>query len=135
MKDVRFDAVLDARAPDFAERLMEAIGAKPGEPVEIMTPQFDRTDGIRPVVANLEFGNLPGYSEQTVRALGCLPWDGPDENGETLWLYPAEWYDRIPEGHVITTISGEEEVFRRGETDDDRRFGVLAFGFVRREAA
>ncbi|MFN3353030.1 MAG: hypothetical protein ACK4Z5_05425, partial [Brevundimonas sp.] len=81
MKDVRFDAVLDASAPDFAERLMEAIGAKPGEPVEIMTPQFDRTDGIRPVVANLEFANLPGYSEQTIRALGCLPWDEPDENG------------------------------------------------------
>lgn len=127
--DPRFDVMLDANAPDFAERLIEAIGAKPGEPVEIITPQFDRTDGVQPVVPTFDFGNLPSYPEETIRALGCLPWDEPDAEGNVLWLYPAEWYDRIPEGHVVTTISGNEEPFRRGETDDDRRFGVLAYGF------
>jgi hypothetical protein len=133
MTDPRFDAVLNINDPDFADQLMEAIGAKPGEPVEFITPQFERTDGIAPVVADFDFNSLPGLPEETIRALGCRPWDEPDENGETLWLYPAEWYDRIPEGHVVTTISGEQEQFRRGQTDDDKRFGVLAYGFVRAE--
>ncbi len=43
--DPRFDVMLDISDPDFGEKLVEAIGAKPGEKIEIMTPQFDRTDG------------------------------------------------------------------------------------------
>lgn len=127
--DPRFDAVLDAGDPDFAEKLGNALGLEPGEPVEIITPQFNRTDGLTPVVPTFDFANLPSYPEATLRALGCCPWDEPDAIGEVLWLYPAEWYDRIPEGHIVTDINGEDEPFQRGVTDDDRRFGCLAYGF------
>lgn len=129
--DPRFDVVLDANAPDFAERLMEAIGAEPGEPVEFITPQFERTDGLKPAAPDFDFADLPSYPEATLRALGCAAWDEPDADGQTLWLYPAEWYDHIPEGHMIVDINGELERFQRGVTDDDMRFGVLAFGFLR----
>jgi hypothetical protein len=132
--DPRFDVVLDASDPQFAEKLVEALGLQPGEQVEIITPQFDRTDGVWPVVPTFDFANLPSYPDATLRALGCQPWDEPDENGETLWLFPAEWYDRIPEGHIVVDINGEEEPFRRGVTDDDRRVGALAYGFKKRAA-
>ena len=132
--DPRFDVMLDANAPDFAERLMEAIGVEPGDTVNLILPQFDRTDGIQPVVANFDFANLPSYPEATIKALGCCAWDEPDANGEMLWLYPAEWYDRIPEGHQVVTINGETETFQRGVTSADRRFGVLAYGFTRKAA-
>lgn len=127
--DPRFDVVLDADDPQLAEKLREVIGAAPDEPIEFITPQFNREDGVTPVVPTFDFNNLPSYSEETLLAMGCRPWDGPDENGEIIWLYPAEWYDRIPEGHVVTDINGDDEPFQRGVTDDDRRFGVLAFGF------
>lgn len=129
--DPRFDVVLDASDPALAEKLGEALGIQPGEPVEIITPQFDREDGVTPVVPNFDFNNLPSYPEATLRALGCREWDEPDERGEVLWLYPAEWYDRIPEGHIVSDINGQDEPFQRGVTDDDRRFGVLAYGFRR----
>jgi hypothetical protein len=47
-----------------------------------------------------------------------------------LGEFPAEWYDHIPEGFEIVTINGAMKPFERGVTDDDRRFGLLAFGIV-----
>ena len=47
-----------------------------------------------------------------------------------LWLLPAEWYDAIPNGFPVTDIFGCIEQFERGKTDDDRRFGLLAFGVM-----
>lgn len=49
--------------------------------------------------------------------------------GPMLWLYPKEWYDRLPDGLPIVSISFEHETFKKGETDDDHRFGMLSFGF------
>ncbi|MDP1873699.1 hypothetical protein [Phenylobacterium sp.] len=130
--DPRFDVVLDADAPDFAERLVAAIGVEPGETIEIVTPQFERTDGLSPVAPDFDFSSLPSLPEASIRALGCMAWDEPDTEGQVLWLYPAEWYAHIPEGHMIVDINGELERFQRGVTDDDMRFGVLAFGFLRK---
>lgn len=47
------------------------------------------------------------------------------------WLYPGEWYDYIPEGYEVVTITGKKEPFRKGKTDDDIRFGCLPYGFKR----
>jgi len=47
-----------------------------------------------------------------------------------LWLFPAEWYDAIPNGFPLTCIDGTIEQFVRGKTDDDRRFGMLAYGLM-----
>ena len=132
MKDIldKCDVVLDASDPDFAEQFAEAIGTQPGDTVEIITPQFTRTDGVTPVAALDDFSALHKLSPETLKAIGCCPWDEPDEKGEVLWLLPGEWYDRIPEGFPLTCIDGKTEPFKRGETDDDTRFGCLAYGVV-----
>lgn len=133
MNDNRFDVILDMDAPDFAERFAEAIGAKPGETVPIVTPQFKRTDGLQVPLLQVSFSNLSLYDDVTLKAIGCQKWDEPNAAGETLWLFPAEWYPIIPDGTPIVDINGEHEAFRRGETDDDMRFGALAYGFLKKE--
>ncbi len=130
--DPRFDATLAMDDPQFAEKLAEVIGLAPGEKLEIITPQFTRTDGVTPVLAGFDFRNLPSYPEATLKALGCQMWDEPDAEGSVLWLFPAEWYNSIPEGHIVTSISDREEPFQKGVTDDDQRFGALAYGFRRK---
>jgi hypothetical protein len=132
MKDIldKCDVVLDANDPDFADQLREAIGAKPGKTIEFITPQFTRTDGVTPVAALDDFSALSKLSPETLKAIGCCPWDEPNEKGEVLWLLPGEWYDRIPEGFLLTCISGKTEPFKRGETDDDIRYGCLAYGIM-----
>ena len=127
----QFDAILDINDPDFATKLAEAIGAKPGETIEVMTPQFTRTDGLTVPLPVFDFAKLPTLPEDTLKAIGCQKWDDPDKDGNVLWLYPSEWYDHIPDGTIVTDINGGVEPFKRGETDDDMRFGALAYGFMR----
>lgn len=127
----KFDAMIDINDPDFADKLAEAIGAKPGEQINIITPQFERADGLTVPVPVVDFARLPEMPEHTLKAIGCQKWDEPDADGNVLWLYPAEWYAHIPDGTTITDINGHTEQFKRGETDDDMRFGALAYGFKR----
>lgn len=124
------DVILDAGDQDFAEQFREALGVQPGEAIQIITPQFTRTDGVTPVAALDDFNALPKLSRETLKAIGCCPWDEPNEKGEVLWLLPGEWYDRIPEGFSLTCIDGTAEPFKRGETDNDIRHGCLAYGIV-----
>lgn len=130
--EIHFDAMLDINDPDFAKKLAEAIGLNPGDQLEITGPQFERTDGITVPLPICDFGRLHELAEQTLREIGCQKWDEPDEAGNVLWLYPAEWYEHIPDGTLITDINGKTEAFKRGETDDDRRFGALPYGFMRK---
>ena len=51
---------------------------------------------------------------------------------EEIYLIPGEWYNSIPEGFQITTISGRIETFQKGITDNDTRFGCLAYGIRRK---
>lgn len=125
------DVILDANDPDFAEQLREAIGAKPGETIEIMTPQFTRTDGLVPPIPQINFADLHKMSAATLKQIGLGAWDEPNEKGEVLWLLPGEWYDYIPEGFPLTCIDGTTSPFKRGETDNDIRFGCLAYGIIR----
>lgn len=95
-------------------------------PVNIITPQFERTDGVVPVVPDGGehfFDKLKNLPDETLEAIGMQRW----EDGH--WLYPGEWYGFIPRGYIVTDINGEDEAFIPGETDDDIRFGCLAFGF------
>ena len=48
--------------------------------------------------------------------------------GDVHYLFPYSWYDYIPEGFPITTISGQKEAFKQAEIDSDVRFGCLAYG-------
>lgn len=53
------------------------------------------------------------------------------ERDEDVILFPYEWYDIIPEGFMVTNIWGELEPFILGESDNDKRFGCLAYGIRR----
>lgn len=132
MKDIldKCDVILDASDSDFAEQFAEAIGAKPGDTVQIITPQFTRTDGITPAYPNVNFADLHKLSPATLKAIGCGAWDKPNAKGEQLWLLPGEWYNHIPEGMPLTCIDGATEPFDRGKTDDDIRYGCLAYGII-----
>ena len=123
--------VLDASDPNFGRQLCDAMGLQPGDKVRVITPQFDREDGTTVLVpGDLDWKNIDKLSETTLKELGLRKWDEPDANGMVLWLFPAEWYDYIPDGVEVVTISNRREVFKRGETDDDRRYGMLAYGVV-----
>ena len=135
MKLPKDTPILSMDSPTFAEDFAAAIGLKPGEKLEIMTPQFERTDGVQVPIADFSLKDweaLPTRDADTLKALGLGIWD--KEDGRTHWLYPKEWYALIPNGLAITSIDGTNETFVRGETDDDYRFGCLSFGFIQRDS-
>lgn len=129
----QFDAMLDINDPQFASKLKAVLDLKDGDTLEFITPQFERTDGRKPRSGPplFNFDALPSLADAALKELGCCRWDEPDEAGNVLWLYPQEWYDAIPDGHIVHDIGGSAEPFKHGETDDDRRYGCLAFGFLR----
>ena len=43
-------------------------------------------------------------------------------------LFPESWYKYIPEGFEVMGIDGVKEYFQPGKTEDDSRFGMLAYG-------
>jgi len=128
----KMDTILDMDSPTFAEDFRNALGLKEGETLSVITPQFDRTDGLQVPKPLIDFRELPSLSEETLKAIGCQKWDEADKDGFVTWLYPAEWYDHIPNGTPIVSIFGKAEIFTHGKTDDDRRFGALSFGFRRK---
>lgn len=131
MDESKFDVILDASDKDFAEQLMDAIGVKPGDTVNFITPQFTRTDGRLVTYCPstpAEYAALPNMAPDLLKKIGCGIWD--KENGKTHWLYPYEWYPHIPAGTPVVDINGETELFEPGKTDDDIRFGMLAYGFL-----
>ena len=134
MNEKDFDVILDASDENFAADLTKALGLKPGEKINIITPQFDRTDGrvitYQPNTPE-EYKALKGMQPDNLKKIGCQVWD--KEDGKTHWLYPAEWYDHIPNGTEIVSIFGNVETFQHGETDNDMLFGALAYGFVQYE--
>ena len=134
MSDIyeKMDVILNINSPTFAEDFRKALGLKEGETLTITTPQFTRTDGLQVPKPLIDFRKLPELSEETLKAIGCQKWDKPDENKEVLWLFPHEWYDHIPDGLDIVYISGRREKFKHGGTDNDMRFGALAYGFKRK---
>lgn len=110
----------------LAKKVREMLGAGDYDEVRVTLPQFNREDGksIRyfPTTKE-EFDGLRKAPDDILKDLGLQQWE------EGHWLYPAEWYDYIPEGYIVTAIDDEEKPFQRGVTSDDRRFGCLAYGF------
>lgn len=111
---------------ELARMIRHAIGAGDYEKVMVKTPIFNRTDGkvikIFPTSAS-DLDNLKKAPDHVLKMIGLQQW----EKGH--WLYPVEWYDHIPNGYIVTAISGEDEPFEHGKTDDDRRCGALPYGF------
>jgi hypothetical protein len=116
-------------ANDLANVIRNAIGVGNYEKVNVIFPQFDRTDckAISPPPDNTGWlDTLKTAPVEILRDLGLQLWS--DESN--LWLFPAEWYDYIPDGYEVVDISDNTEKFQKGVTDDDRRFGALAFGII-----
>lgn len=112
---------------ELASKVRELIGVGDFDRVEVAIPQFDRTDNravpIKPKDAAW-LDTLKKAPLSILRDLGLQNWDGK------LWLFPAEWYDYIPDGYEIVSINNKTEKFIKGETDDDRRFGALPYGIL-----
>lgn len=109
----------------IAKKIRDLLGVGDFDEVGVVLPQFERIDGkvityVPTTVA--EYDALKSAPENILKDIGLGQWD------EKIWLYPAEWYEYIPEGYEVVDICGETEKFQRGVTDDDRRCGCLAFG-------
>lgn len=119
----------------LAARIREALGVGQDDVVQVVTPQFERTDGIevtvRPQSAE-HLDKLKALPHEDLCRIGVGVWmRGADW---THYVFPGEWYDYIPPGYIITGICGDDEPFVPGETDDDIRFGCLAYGWIRKHA-
>lgn len=72
-------------------------------------------------------------------SLGLQPWTRDSNVGvsdedmkKELWLFPFSFYEHIPAGFPIVFIDFEKGEFMPNVTDDDTRFGYLAFGVMGR---
>lgn len=143
----------------LAAAIRSAIDVGPNETVKVRTPEFNRPASWEPAMLAPDdartWAGFTAADAKTLHAWGCRRWstftteppkDGKIyhtdawffdiKDGDTrvptheLWLFPAEWYDSIPNGFPVTDINGCIELFERGKTDDDRRLGLLAFGIL-----
>jgi hypothetical protein len=118
----------------LADAIRKAIGAGPYEKVMVATPQFDRIDGkvvtFKPESAEQLDGLKANAPDWALRDIGMGMWEETKDD-QIHWLFPAEWYESIPKGYEIVDINGLVEKFEPGKTDDDRRGGMLAYGWIR----
>ena len=109
-----------------AAAIRTALGVSEDEPVVVTTPQFERPAGWpAPESAPTSWLAWIALFECTptqLKAMGCGNWDGG------LFLFPAEWYDHIPEGLPVETVNGVIKQFQRGVSDNQRRCGCLPYG-------
>ena len=116
---------------ELVRALRKAIGVGDYETVKVTLSQFERIDNQTikyfPKTKE-EYDNLKKVPHELLLDIGLGAW----EKGH--YLYPAEWYDYIPEGYEVVFIDGRTGKFQRGITDDDRRFGCLPYGFIKEAA-
>lgn len=75
------------------------------------------------------FRRLRSMTCAQLAELGCRRWD---DSG--LMLFPAEWFNDVPAGYPVVNIFGQEVPFAT-TFSRDRRYGMLSFGVIGREAA
>lgn len=92
-------------------------------------PHFNRGDGryIDYEPPEELFDVLPNMDDEELRGLGLQPWD--DEH--KLWLFPVEWYEHIPEGLEIVSITWEEREFDPDRDIKEARYGAMPYGIVK----
>lgn len=108
--------------------------------MKIILPQFtrpaDEPDPAAPPADRAAFEALSTMPDSALKELGLRPWgrefehDDGTETGRTLWLFPGEWYSAIPAGLLLVDINFRTRVFAPGKTDNDIRFGCLAYGIL-----
>lgn len=85
------------------------------------------SEHLKQLVENTQLEINPESLESFIWA-GCRIWNNDETKSKQLVLFPEDWYDLVPEGMLIEYIDNTEEPFERGKTDNDTRFGLLAFG-------
>lgn len=133
----------------LATQIRKVIGAGPNEPVEARTPQFTRPPGSptpKPAPTSAEgFDALHALTDAERIEHGMRRWGEPEawdiarnpelNSAQMLWLFPAEWYDFIPDDYKVVDVFFQTNLFKRGETDNDIRFGLLSYGILVRSSA
>ena len=117
-------------AHPIAAAIREHLGVGPYDEVRTHTPQFERVDGQLITFiprSRSDWDAVKAAPRDILLSLECCVWD---ESG--LLLFPGEWYPYIPQGMKIRTINYEDKVFALGKTDNDIRFGCLAYGLVKK---
>lgn len=109
--------------------------------MKFILPQFTRPDGepgpAAPPADREAFDALSTLPDTALEELGLRPWgrefehDDGTETGRTLWLFPGEWYSAIPAGLPVVDINFRVRAFAPGKTDNDIRFGCLAYGIAK----
>lgn len=111
---------------------MEKITAKKVEMGKeyVTSPIFEREDGIQVTVPDepLDFEKLKKTDPATLTAMGYRACEQTATH--TLWLIPGTFYNNIPDGSELVDVFEKPLKFEKGKTDDDIRFGVLAYGFM-----
>lgn len=107
------------------QKIADAVGAEPGDVIEVTGSQHERRDGIEPAeppLTEAAFESLRELTTDELADLGMRRWSGD------IWLFPGEWYPHIPVGHEVVDLDGETLEWDYENTDDDIRFGCLAYG-------
>jgi len=107
--------------------------------IKFITPQFKRSKPI-------EDKYIPKSEEEFIKFMkksdskrlievGFLIFDTQciKDKRYGLFLFPGEWYDYIPNGFKITSISMNPITFINGQSDDDTRFGCLPYGVIKKK--
>lgn len=129
---LEFIPMFSMDSPTFAEDLANAMGIKPGDKIEIKTPQFERIDGVQvkiPEFSPEDWANLYRRDHSDLMVMGLGVWNKNDQG--THYLLPKDWYGIIPNGLALKCIDGTVAPFEAGVTDDDYRYGCLAYGFFK----
>lgn len=120
---------------DSAEKVRNEILGKTShldifDEIVVTTPIFEREDGIQVIVPDepLDFEKLKSNGPATLLKMGYRIWN--ETATRRLWLIPGTLYNYIPDGYELVDIFEKPLKFEKGKTDNDIRFGVLAYGFM-----
>ena len=127
------------------QELVQELGISKGDTINVVASPIDRE-------YDLEIQWRPETPDEFETVMKHVPWpelkkmgvgiwekhdpEDPDnklKEGEVHYLFAGEWYDHIPDGLEIVGIFGKVETFKKGESDDDTRFGCLPYGWIRKE--
>lgn len=125
-------SVVDLRDPDILRKLLVVLNECQNKDVKIIVKETFRFDGSN--VANpkeIDWEALRSYPPVVLESLGLSEWECP-HGGNSVWLFPVEWYDYIPEGYVVFTIRFVKRSFSKSQLEKDHKLGVLWFGIIRR---
>ena len=131
------------------EELIDTLGFKQGDTINIQTPHFHRDSPIEinliPYTKEELELVIQTASKENLKKMGIGIWDSYEQvmleegkspylkEGEYHYLFPGEWFKHLPDGFIVIGLNGEQYPFDKTTSDDDIRYGCLSYGFIRKE--